>query len=54
MLEKRKSSFSLMSQYQHLSNNTERGLRGYNDMLYLIEKYAPLAGLDKYNPEMEE
>ena len=27
--------------------------RGYNDMLYLIEKYAPLEGLDKYNPDME-
>jgi protein-ribulosamine 3-kinase len=27
--------------------------QGYNDMLYLIEKYARLEGLGKYNPDME-
>jgi len=33
--------------------NAENSLRGYNDMLYLIEKYARLEGLGKYNPDME-
>lgn len=27
--------------------------RAYNDMLYLIEKYAPLEGLEKYDPEKD-
>ncbi|POS78998.1 hypothetical protein DHEL01_v202601 [Diaporthe helianthi] len=32
--------------------SSSRGI-AYNDMLFLIEKYAPMEGLDKYDPEKD-
>jgi hypothetical protein len=30
-----------------------RGHRAYNDMCYLCEKYAPIEGIDKYDPKID-
>ena len=27
--------------------------RAYNNMCYLIEKYAPIEGIDKYDPRID-
>ena len=44
---------SLRCSGNQLTFQTHQRLRTYNNMCYLIEKYAPMDGIDEYDPSLD-
>ncbi|EHK27169.1 uncharacterized protein TRIVIDRAFT_188080 [Trichoderma virens Gv29-8] len=53
--EDRNRLYSLKGAIKHAAGHPKSDLRktAYNNMCYLCEKYAPIDGIDKYNPQID-